>query len=219
MFGLGFFGYEAIELAAPTSQGDNEVQRRRRQTRRPRAKNIRLTRRASLSCAFCPSCQSAAGVRACPRRVKMSSRDRTCQRPPSYFAWGCFRYFGYEGRVGHAAGRPGRSSRPRRHTDIAAPTRLFAPPREEEEQERSVALPLFWRCGVVSFSSKTIAVVLTATNRQRFGPRVVGVTQGSGNVDSQHQVRSSGRGGQHGSYPRDSGCIAAHPADWRASAS
>ena len=113
MFGLEFFAYEAIELAAPTSQRDNQVQRRRRQTRRPRAKNIRLTRRANLSCAFCPSCQSAAGVRACPGRVKMSPRDRTCQRPPSYFAWGCFRYFGYESRVGHAAGLPGRSSRPR----------------------------------------------------------------------------------------------------------
>jgi len=102
---------------------------------------------------------------------------------------------------------------------LPLPPGSLRPPREEEEQERSASLPLFWRCGVVSFSSKTIAVVLTATNRQRFGPRLMGVTQGSGNVDSQHQVRSSGRGGQHGSYPRDSGCIAAHPADWRASAS
>src|SRR6266700_7372490 len=34
-----------------------------------------------------------------PRRVKMFSRDRSkhpCQRPPCYFAWGCFRYFSWK---------------------------------------------------------------------------------------------------------------------------
>ena len=91
--------------------------------------------------------------------------------------------------------------------------------REARKRKRSAFLPLFWHCDVASFSSKTIAVALEATNRQRFGPRLESVIQGSGNVDSQHEVRSSGRGGQHGSYPRESGCIAAHPADWRASAS
>ena len=47
---------------------------------------------------ICPTCQ-------------MSSRDRACQRPPGYFAWGRFRYFGCESRFGLAAGLP--SSRPR----------------------------------------------------------------------------------------------------------
>src|ERR1700722_7290036 len=45
------------------------------------------------------------------------------------------------------------------------------------------------------------------------------VSQGSGNADSQRKVRSSGWGGQGGLYPRDFGCVHAHPAYWRASAS
>src|SRR3984885_9364962 len=45
------------------------------------------------------------------------------------------------------------------------------------------------------------------------------VSQGSGNADSQRKVRSSGWGGQTGLYPRDFGCVDAHPASWRASAS
>ena len=49
---------------------------------------------------ICPTCQ-------------MSSRDCACLRPPGYFAWGCFRYFSCEGRVGLAAGLPSCSSRPR----------------------------------------------------------------------------------------------------------
>src|SRR6266478_5888313 len=44
-------------------------------------------------------------------------------------------------------------------------------------------------------------------------------SQGSGNADSQPNVRSSGRGGQCRRSPSDSGCVAAHPASWRASAS
>ena len=42
---------------------------------------------------------------------------------------------------------------------------------------------------------------------------------GSGNADSQRKVRSSGWGGQGRRFLRDSGCVPAHPASWRASAS
>jgi len=35
----------------------------------------------------------------CPTS-QTSSRDRAGQRPPGYFAWGCFRYFWYESRGG-----------------------------------------------------------------------------------------------------------------------
>src|SRR5882757_625693 len=44
-------------------------------------------------------------------------------------------------------------------------------------------------------------------------------SQGSGNADSQRKVRSSGWSGQCRPSPGDSGCVPAHPADWRASAS
>src|ERR1700722_15020831 len=45
------------------------------------------------------------------------------------------------------------------------------------------------------------------------------VSQGSGNADSQRRARSSRWGGQVGRCPRDFGCVHAHPAYWRASAS
>ena len=55
-----------------------------------------------------------------------------------------------------------------------------------------------------------------ATNRQWFWLRIWS-SKGSGNADSQRKVRSSGWSGQ--GCPRDSGCVRAHPASWRASAS
>ena len=55
-----------------------------------------------------------------------------------------------------------------------------------------------------------------ATNRQWFWLRIWS-SKGSGNADSQRKVRSSGWSGQ--GCPHDSGCVRAHPASWRASAS
>src|ERR1700694_4565345 len=44
-------------------------------------------------------------------------------------------------------------------------------------------------------------------------------SKGSGNADSQRKVRSSRESGQCRPSRSDSGCVPAHPADWRASAS
>jgi hypothetical protein len=49
---------------------------------------------------ICPTCQNV-------------SRDRACLRPPSYFAWACFRYFS-------------RERAPRRPGDFAARDRMLA---------------------------------------------------------------------------------------------
>src|SRR5471032_1497978 len=83
---------------------------------------------------------------------------------------------------------------------------------------RSAFLTIFWRCGFPCFSFRTTS---GARPRQRTvngfgrGWRF----EGSGNVDSQPNVWSSGWGGQCRSCPRDSGFVHAHPASWRASAS
>jgi hypothetical protein len=47
---------------------------------------------------ICPTCQNVFA-------------ESACQRPPGYFAWGCFRYFLCESRFGLAADLPSRSSR------------------------------------------------------------------------------------------------------------
>ena len=85
-------------------------------------------------------------------------------------------------------------------------------------QTRSAHLTNFWHCGGPHFSFRT------GTER---GPgnepsRVLAencASQGSGNADSQPNVRSSGGSGACRPSPGDSGCVTAHPASWRASAS
>ena len=83
---------------------------------------------------------------------------------------------------------------------------------------RSAHLTNFWHCGGLYFSFRT------GTER---GPGNEPSTvlaedcasQGSGNADSQRNVRSSGGSGACRASPGDSGCVTAHPASWRASAS
>ena len=85
-------------------------------------------------------------------------------------------------------------------------------------QIRSVNLTIFWHCGTRHFSFRTAwerlpgnepSMVLAEDARPK----------GSGNADSQPNVRSSGESGQCRSSRCCSGCVLAHPASWRASAS
>jgi hypothetical protein len=83
---------------------------------------------------------------------------------------------------------------------------------------RSPQMTIFWHCGAPRFSSKTGSETrLRQPTVNGFG-RESG-SKGSGNADSQRFVRSSGGSGDGRSRPGDSGCVRAHPADWRASAS
>ncbi len=86
------------------------------------------------------------------------------------------------------------------------------------EMVRSPLLTIFWHCGGLVFSFRTVG---KASPGQ---PTVNGFVsrcgfKGSGNADSQRKVWSSGWSGRCRAYPRDSGCVHAHPAYWRASAS
>jgi hypothetical protein len=82
---------------------------------------------------------------------------------------------------------------------------------------RSALLTIFWHCGYSPFSSRTAVARApwqrTVNGFAREFPRLTG----SGNADSQRKVRSSGWSGF--SRPCASGCVRAHPASWRASAS
>ena len=77
-------------------------------------RQFRHARHAQTACRANPS-HAFALAQSCQN---VFAGSRMPARPPSYlasyFAWGCFRYFGYESLGGHAAGLPGRSSRPRR---------------------------------------------------------------------------------------------------------
>jgi hypothetical protein len=68
-------------------------------------KSARRAPRACAPCAICPSCQSVAPCRACPVASKCLRGIAHASDRQSYFAWGCFRYFGYERplRVQHPA--------------------------------------------------------------------------------------------------------------------
>jgi hypothetical protein len=81
---------------------------------------------------------------------------------------------------------------------------------------RSPFLPLFWHCGQRQNSSRT-----GPERRPGNEPSMVLAEDlasiGSGNADSQRKARSSGWSGQ-GCFCSP-GCVRAHPASWRASAS
>jgi hypothetical protein len=83
---------------------------------------------------------------------------------------------------------------------------------------RSAHLTIFWHCGCRHFSFRKAPERLSGNE-----PSMVlaedALSKGSGNADSRPNVRSSGWSGQCRSCPRDSGCVLAHPASWRASAS
>jgi len=90
--------------------------------------------------------------------------------------------------------------------------RQGATPTRGQEQKRSASLPLLRHCDFRAFSSKTRAVALSGNEPSMvLAETLRSVAQGSGNGDSQHDVRSSGRGGESHSCPRDSGCAAVHP--------
>jgi hypothetical protein len=83
---------------------------------------------------------------------------------------------------------------------------------------RSVCLTNFWHCGGPYFSFRT-----GTERRPGNEPSTVlaegCASKGSGNADSQPNGRSSGGSGACRPSPGDSGCVTAHPASWRASAS
>jgi hypothetical protein len=95
---------------------------------------------------------------------------------------------------------------------------LTPSPGRAKRQIRSARLTIFWHCGLPQISFRTgtearlgndLATVL-AENR---------ASKGSGNADSQRKVRSSRERGHCRRSRSDSGCVRAHPASWRASAS
>jgi hypothetical protein len=112
-----------------------------------------------------------------------------------------------------AATRPSQLEERRRARPVVVETRRVA-----RSSIRSVNLTIFWHCGHRYFSFRTAwerlpgnepSMVLAEDARPK----------GSGNADSQPNVRSSGESGQCRSSRCCSGCVLAHPASWRASAS
>jgi len=83
---------------------------------------------------------------------------------------------------------------------------------------RSVNLTIFWRCDHPRFSFRTASERLPGNQPSMVLAEDVR-SKGSGNADSQPNVRSSGESGQCRSSRSDSGCVPAHPASRRASAS
>src|ERR1700686_1416340 len=82
--------------------------------------------------------------------------------------------------------------------------------------DRSARLPLFWHCGCCHFSSRTTAEALLRANEPSTVLPENWASIGSGNADSQRKVRRSREGGHLRRFPRDSGCVLAHPASRRA---
>jgi hypothetical protein len=76
---------------------------------------------------------------------------------------------------------------------------------------RSTRLTNFWHCGCRRFSFRT-APERGAGNQPSMVLAEDGASKGSGNADSQPNVRSSGEGGRCRLCLRDSGCVLAHPA-------
>ncbi|SHJ98091.1 hypothetical protein SAMN05444159_2081 [Bradyrhizobium lablabi] len=85
-------------------------------------------------------------------------------------------------------------------------------------QTRSPILTIFWHCGARQFSSRT-GPEAPSGNEPSMVLAEDRASKGSGNADSQPNVWSSGEIGRYRRCPRDSGCVPAHPASRRASAS
>ena len=83
---------------------------------------------------------------------------------------------------------------------------------------RSVRLTIFWRCDYPRFSFRRDRNARSGNEPSTVLAEDV-LSKGSGNADSQRKVRSSGWSGLCRPSRRDSGCVPAHPASWRASAS
>jgi hypothetical protein len=84
--------------------------------------------------------------------------------------------------------------------------------------DRSAHLTIFWRCGLSQFSSRTGAEA-PAGNEPSMVLAEDRASKGSGNADSQRNAWSSREIGRYCRCLRDSGCVPAHPASLRASAS
>jgi hypothetical protein len=83
---------------------------------------------------------------------------------------------------------------------------------------RSASLTIFWRCDHPRFSFRK-GRSAGSGNEPSMVLAENALSKGSGNADSQRKVRSSGWSGVCRPSRRDSGCVLAHPASWRASAS
>ena len=129
------------------------------------------------------------------------TRDRGCSAHPAFPAPSNFR--GAE-----------RFAKPRAHR-VA---RSLAHGLLRRRQTRSARLTNFWHCGGPSFSFRTGPERRPGNEPSRVLAEDC-ASQGSGNADSQQNVRSSGGSGARRPSPGDSGCVTAHPASWRASAS
>ena len=112
-----------------------------------------------------------------------------------------------------AATPPSQLEERRRTRPVVVETRRVA-----HSSIRSVHLTIFWHCGTRHFSFRTAwerlpgnepSMVLAEDARPK----------GSGNANSQPNVRNSGESGPCRSSCCCSGCVLAHPASWRASAS
>ena len=106
-----------------------------------------------------------------------------------------------------------RAERPRR---TGSPACAGDDKRRVRDEIRSVHLTIFWHCGLPAFSSRT-ASERAPGNEPSMVLAEDSASKGSGNADSQRKVWSPGWSGSR--RARDSGCVAAHPASWRAAAS
>ena len=84
--------------------------------------------------------------------------------------------------------------------------------------DRSTRLTIFWHCGLAGFSFRTALKHVPGNQPSTVLPQDE-ASKGSGNADSRRNGWSSGYSGRCRPYPGDSGCVLAHPASWRASAS
>jgi len=155
----------------------------------------------------------------CVSTRAICTRDRGCSAHPVFPAPSDFLGPSDWQSPGRLARRAAKSCGVGRHCADGARTRSYPPPSGEGKgRTRSPMLTNFWHCGGPSFSFRT-----GAERRPGNEPSTVlaedCASKGSGNADSQLFVRSSGGSGARRPSPGDSGCVTAHPASWRASAS
>jgi hypothetical protein len=155
----------------------------------------------------------------CVSTRAICTRDRGCSAHPVFPAPSDFLGPSDWQSPGRLARRAAKSCGVGRHCADGARTLSYPPPSKEgKSRTRSPMLTNFWHCGGPSFSFRT-----GAERRPGNEPSTVlaedCASKGSGNADSQLFVRSSGGSGARRPSPGDSGCVPAHPASWRASAS
>jgi hypothetical protein len=146
----------------------------------------------------------------CVSTRAICTRDRGCSAHPVFPAPSDF-------LGGRATGKAPGASRCGRRSHVPTGRAFFFLP-SAGGRTRSPMLTNFWHCDGPYFSFRT-----AAERRPGNEPSTVlaedCASKGSGNADSQLFVRSSGGSGARRPSPGDSGCVPAHPASWRASAS